>query len=61
MAADADNELGNIPRYAIFRNRKVRIAWYEEGELRPFHIIDTDDTQRAVSRDQLTFLPENKK
>lgn len=55
------SDLGNIPRYALFRGRKVRIAWYESGEKRPFHIVDRDDSQRAVSRDQLTFLPEKKK
>lgn len=47
----------NIPRYAIFRGRKVRVEGYLEGK---FWIIDTDDTQRSVYRQQLTFLKEEK-
>lgn len=63
MAIDKapDDGLGNVPRYAIFRGRKVRIAWYEQGEKKPFHIVDTDDSQRAVRREDLIFLPDRKK
>jgi len=42
-----------IPRYALYRRRKVRVAGYDEGR---FLIIDTDDSQTWVKRDQLTFL-----
>lgn len=52
------DSLGNIPRYALFRGRKVRIAYYDDGK---FGIIDTDDSQREVTRQQLIFLKEKKK
>lgn len=51
----------NLPRYAMFRGRKVRILGYEAGAFNPFRILDTDDTQRSVARQQLTFLKETKK
>lgn len=51
----------NIPRYAMFRGRKVRIAHYTEGSLTPFLIIDTDDSKRSVRRSDLKFLKETKK
>jgi hypothetical protein len=54
------DSLGTIPRYAIYRKRRVRIAWYESGEKKPFHIVDSDDTQREVARDDLIFLPDKK-
>jgi hypothetical protein len=49
-----------IPRYAMFRGRKVRIIEYNAGGINPFRILDTDDTQRSVARQQLTFLKETK-
>jgi hypothetical protein len=51
----------NIPRYAMFRGRRVRIIDYDPGGLNPFRILDTDDTQRSVARTELTFLKETKK
>lgn len=54
MTNEAEGDrLGNIPRYAIFRDRKVRIVDYEAGR---FRIIDTDDSSRTVVRSQLTFI-----
>lgn len=51
---------GGVPAYAIFRDRKVRISWYEKGVARPFHIVDTDDSQRSVRREDLIFLKDKK-
>lgn len=50
----------NIPRYAMFRGRKVRIAHYNDGARAPFLIIDADDSKRSVTRADLTFLPDLK-
>lgn len=50
--------LGNIPRYAIFRNHKVRIVSYEDNK---FRILDTNDHIISVRRSQLRFLPEKSK
>jgi hypothetical protein len=47
----------NIPRYALYRGKKVRILGYEEGR---FRILERDDTQRSVTRDQIIFLREKK-
>ena len=46
----------NIPRYAMFRGRKVRVAEYLGDN--KFRIIDTDDTERSVYRGQITFVKE---
>lgn len=48
-----DFDATNIPRFAIFRKRKVRITEYIDGR---FWIIDTDDSSRSVARSQLTFI-----
>lgn len=54
MTNEAEGDrLANIPRYAIFRDRKVRVVDYEDGR---FRIIDTDDSTRTVSRSQLKFI-----
>lgn len=57
----SENDLGNLPRYALFRGRKVQIAWYTKDSPKPFHIILWDDSQRDVSREQLTFMKPKKK
>lgn len=44
----------SVPRYAIYRNRKVRIVGYEDGK---FDIIDSRDQNRRVRRIDLKFLP----
>lgn len=49
----ADEALGKLPRYAIFRGRKVRVSHYEDGKI---YIIDRDDTTRSVPRKMLTFI-----
>lgn len=46
----------NIPRYAIFRGKKVRILEYMAQASRPFKILDTDDSQRWVTRQQIRFV-----
>ena len=47
----------NIPRYAIFRGRKVRITqyWPKDENLTEakFMIVDTDDTVRFIWRSQI--------
>lgn len=50
----------NIPKYAIFRGRKVRILYYDNSKSSPFRILDRYDDQRDVRRNQLVFLPEKK-
>ena len=49
----------NIPRYAMFRGRKVRVVEYLGDN--KFQIVDTDDSTRSVYRGQITFLPDNAK
>lgn len=49
-----------LPRYALFRNRKVRIVGYYE-ETQKFEVFDDNDQRRMLTRSQLTFLPEKKK
>jgi hypothetical protein len=50
----------NLPRYCIFRKRKVRIIAYEGANW--FRIVDTDDTVRTIHRTQIdSFVKENKK
>lgn len=49
----------NLPRYVIFRGKKVRVLGYTKGEGSVpslFRILDTDDTQRSVRRSDLTFI-----
>ena len=46
-----------LPRYAIFRKKKVRIIGYEDGK---FLILDSNDDERKVDRSQLTFLKTKK-
>jgi hypothetical protein len=59
------SELGNIPRYAMFQGKRVRIVGYEKVAYtdndRRFHILLGDDTTRTVRRTDLTFLPERKR
>lgn len=50
----------NIPKYAIFRGRKVRVLYYDSSKSSPFRILDRYDDQRDVRRSQLIFLPEKK-
>jgi len=60
MAAEGIDK-GNYPRYALFtsfgKKKKVRILYYEDGK---FRILEGDDTQRSVTRDQLIFLKPKK-
>lgn len=58
MSNITEDNMGNLPRFALFRGRKVRIAWYEPGAPfgNCFHIVLWDDSQRAVKRTQLTFM-----
>lgn len=42
-----------IPRYARFKNRRVRILYYEHPD--QFRILLADDTQRTVGRSDLAF------
>ncbi len=51
----------NIPRYALFRGKMVRILSYESGSNRPFEILEGDDTRRHVARSQLTFTRKGNK
>jgi len=47
----------NLPRYCIFRKRKVRIIAYEGANW--FRIVDTDDTVRTIHRTQIdSFVKE---
>ena len=48
----------NIPRYAMFRGRKVRVVEYLGND--KFQIVDTDDSTRSVYRGQITFVKEAK-
>jgi hypothetical protein len=53
-----------LPRFVMFRGRKVRITrYYHKTETQParFVIVDTDDRQRTVYRQQITFIKEKKK
>ena len=47
----------NLPRYCIFRGRKVRIVGYLPAEKGHhdgiFQILDTDDTYRTIYREQI--------
>ncbi len=52
--------LGNIPRYALYRGRRVRVVDYRPGERRPFIILNRHDQKIDVAREQLTFLKEKK-
>lgn len=45
----------NIPRYAIFRGKRVRVLNYEPKASRQFEILEHDDSRRWVTRTQLTF------
>lgn len=52
-----------LPRYALFRGKRVRIVSYVPATATigaRFGIIEPDDSQRHVRRDQLTFLKEEK-
>jgi hypothetical protein len=50
----------SVPRYAIYRNRKVRVlAYYEANEY--FEILDIHDQKRMVTRGQLRFLKSKEK
>lgn len=54
----------NIPRYALFRGKRVRVIEYKpEGSTKPFKILDHNDEYRFVTREQLTFVkpPKGKK
>jgi hypothetical protein len=51
----------NVPRYAIYSGRRVRILEYRPDLLFPFKILDKGDTVRYVGRAVLRFLPEKKK
>ena len=48
----------NIPRYAMFRGREVRVVEYLGDD--KFQIVDTDDSTRSVYRGQITFVKEAK-
>jgi hypothetical protein len=50
-----------IPRYAMFRGKRVRILQYVSQASRPFEILEADDSRRWVSRQQLTFIKEKAK
>lgn len=46
--------LGSIPRYAIYRNRKMRVLEYlGEGK---FLLLDKDDSKLQVHRDRITLV-----
>ena len=55
------DHMRNIPRYALYRGKRVRILYYTPGETRPFRILDRFDQQRDAKREELTFLKEKKK
>lgn len=50
----------NIPRYALFRGRRVNVVGYD-SDTQKFTIVDTDDSQRTVYRGQITFIREVRK
>lgn len=50
----------DVPRYAIYRDRKVRILAYHPAN-GYFEILDIHDQTRMVNRDQLRFLKTRKK
>ena len=49
-----------VPRYALFRDKRVRIVGYSE-ETQKFEVFDERDQRRMLTRSQMTFLPERKK
>lgn len=50
----------SVPRYAIYRERKVRILAYHQAN-GYFEILDMYDQTRMVKRSQLRFLKQGKK
>lgn len=50
----------NIPRYAMYRGKKVRIVGYNSDSVRQFDIIDSSDHNRSVARSELTFIKARK-
>lgn len=50
----------SVPRYAIYRERKVRILAYHKAN-GYFEILDIHDQTRVVKRTQLRFLKQRKK
>lgn len=51
----------NIPRWALFRGKMVRILNYQPKATRPFEILENDDSRRWVARSQLTFTRKGTK
>lgn len=52
--------LGNLPRYAIFRGKRVKILGYDKDARRPFDILLPNDDRYQASREQLTFIKQPK-
>jgi ribosomal protein S28E/S33 len=49
----------NLPRYVIFRGKKVRVLGYTKGSGSVpslLRILEADDTQRSVRRSDITFI-----
>jgi len=50
----------SVPRYAIYRERKVRIlAYYKANQY--FEILDIHDQRKMVTRKELRFIKTRKK
>ena len=60
MGNDAFDK-GNIPNYALWGGKRVKILYYVPGAKRPFHILNRHDQQIAVPRNQLVFLKDKAK
>lgn len=52
--AASGDPLGNIPRYAVFRGRRLRVLQYL-GDDR-FELLDRGDERRRLHRSQFTFV-----
>lgn len=42
-----------LPRYVIFRKRRVRVIGYEDNK---FVLLDHNDQKHWVTRDRITFI-----
>jgi hypothetical protein len=57
MNDDASSD--NIPRYALYQGKRVRVIDYQGNGY--FRILLSDDTMTNVKRERLTFVKGKKK
>ncbi len=48
-----------LPAYVLFRGKKARVLGYNQ-DTKKIIILDSDDQERHVTRDRITFIKKHK-